>query len=75
MKLVQCLIKSGDTTKTIFLESGVFNKGFYVTLKDSEDPTRRWKIEEMYEEVDEKDVKDSHGSSKVYDSIQKEFEK
>ena len=65
MKYQQVLLKSGDTSQVVFIETGL-KKGFYITLKDSDQPQRRWKIVEMYEVMNEKDIKDSHSSENWY---------
>jgi hypothetical protein len=67
MRYNQCTLESGNTLKTVFLEVGKYNIGFFVTLKDDENASRRWRIIEIFDgELDEKDIKDSHDSDKWF---------
>ena len=52
MKLRQYTIRSGATFQTCWLEEGRAKEGDSVTLKDSDDPERLWKIEKAYSAID-----------------------
>lgn len=74
MKYRQCTLRNGTTELVAFLEASQIKQGLYVTLKDHPQPDLLWRIEELGQEMDEKDFKDSHGSKHVFGSIQREFE-
>lgn len=65
MKVQQCLLRSGNASKTVFLDPGL-KTGNLVTLKDDEYPERLWRVVQLYEIMDAKDIKESHHSEEWY---------
>jgi len=49
--LVQVRLQSGDTVRTCFIDNAKVKTGSKVTLKNSEDPKRRWEVLEVYSEI------------------------
>lgn len=64
MKFKQCVLVDKNNRKaTVFLDADVIKVGLYVTLKDSLDPKKWWKIDKIYNAVFKaSDIKDSHES-------------
>lgn len=67
MKLQQYVLESDGLKMTTWLESGRCKVGQYVTLKDTNEPKRKWKVTKSYvAEIEH----DKIGKIEVFGSIQ-----
>ncbi len=49
--LVQVKLRDGETERVRFIDNAKVKKGSKVTLKNSEDPKRRWLVLDVYSEI------------------------
>jgi hypothetical protein len=47
---VQVRLKSGETERVCWIDNAAVKKGSFVTLKNSEDPKRRWEVLQVSEQ-------------------------
>lgn len=70
--MCQCVLTSKGATLVTFLDDRKdLKEGVWVTLADSEDPSRRWKVETMTEPTNMKNVVGSHNSGIIHDKDMK----
>lgn len=66
-EMKQCRIKSGTMRDVVWLDNPILNT--FVTLKDSDDPKRLWKIEEVYNIEQTKEQLESRSYRKFKNNI------
>lgn len=66
-KIVQCLLESDNQRLVAWLSAERIKPGFSVTLKDSDDPTRWWKILSMSQEYEKGSIRTSHESKAIWE--------
>jgi len=61
MKVIQCTLESHKSTQVAYLDIRPdLSIGKYVTLKDSDNPDRRWRVMGMGHIMEKSEIKRSH---------------
>ena len=64
----QCELTNGATTQFVWLEADKIKIGINVTLEDSENEEKWWRITKIFDQgLEKNEIKDSHDSQKWYD--------